>query len=88
MRRVPAAKPGRESIDIEIFGMAGIPDEFEREVKGRLPICCLLIHSANLYMDPLLITACKHVYVIHSTRQFHSDFQKPCLIFLMLSLTT
>lgn len=34
MRRVPAAKPGRDGIDIEIFGMAGIPDEFEREVKG------------------------------------------------------
>ena len=24
--RVPAAKPGRESIDLEIFGMAGIPE--------------------------------------------------------------
>jgi len=29
--RVPGALPGREAIDLEIFGMAGIPEEFGQE---------------------------------------------------------
>ena len=34
MRRVPFAKPGKESMDVEVFGMAGVP---EGAVPGAPP---------------------------------------------------
>jgi hypothetical protein len=34
-RRVPNAKPGRDSIEYEIYGMEGIPDEFLSESAKR-----------------------------------------------------
>lgn len=33
--RVPAAKAGRDSIELEVFGMAGVP---EGAVPGALPL--------------------------------------------------
>lgn len=29
MHRIPGAKPGRDTLDLEIFGMAGVPDDFQ-----------------------------------------------------------
>ena len=48
--RIPGAKPGRDTLDLEIFGMAGVPDDFQpsdalpeyQEGKSSLAINALL----------------------------------------------
>lgn len=56
--RIPGAKPGRDTLDLEIFGMAGVPDDFQPSdalpeyQEGKLSIAIdallyLLSHSIS-----------------------------------------
>lgn len=50
MSTVPNAIPGRDSIEVEIFGMEGIPEEdrlaHERTKTGKLKATCLIFLPA------------------------------------------
>jgi hypothetical protein len=37
MLRVPGALPGREALDLEIFGMAGVPEDAGQEDRPEGP---------------------------------------------------
>ena len=51
MCRIPYAKPGRESVDFEIFGMAGIPEGME---PGTDPIPGLALNKQSAATHPSL----------------------------------
>lgn len=47
---MPDAIPGRETVDIEIFGMEGIPAEDVEAKVGGLVACAALCESVSISM--------------------------------------
>ena len=62
--RVPNALPGRGSVNVEIFGMAGVPDGAapgitvpigtELELAPPCCHCCLMLDSAQQHINVLV----------------------------------
>ena len=67
MRRVPFAKPGKDSMDLEVFGMAGVPEGAMPGVPppdGKQDEACEGLHHAYMMPGPALLISqtCTHNY--------------------------
>ena len=72
MRRVPFAKPGKDSMDLEVFGMAGVPEGAMPGVPppdGKQTEACDELHHACMMPGTDVLTG-TNVYTPHPAGLF------------------